>query len=146
VPVASGGDAVGFLNDLRTLSNQGNALREQYPVKQQLADASAQMQSVSAMLQQTTQQQSGGQRLLAEGVEAVAMITDARQTSALMNHNPLIELDLLVTMPNGVPIPVRRAEIVPLLHLARAQVGQQVRVRVLPDDANTIWIPWSAPA
>lgn len=137
---------MGFFKDIRTLSKQGAAIREQYPVQQQLANASAQMQAVSAMLQQTTQQQSGGQRLLADGVDAVATVTGARQTNALMNHNPLIELDLLVTMPSGVPVPVRRSEIVPLLHLSRAQVGQRVRVRVLPDDATTIWINWSAPA
>lgn len=137
---------MGFFTDLRKLSKQGREIREQYPVQHQLANASAQMQAVSAMLQQTTQQQSGGQRLLADGVDAVAVVTGARQTNALMNHNPLIELDLLVTMPSGVPVPVRRNEIVPLLHLARAQVGQQVRVRVLPDDASTIWINWSAPA
>lgn len=137
---------MGFFKDIRKLSKQGAAIREQYPVQQQLANASAQMQAVSAMLQQTTQQQSGGQRLLADGVDAVATVTGARQTNALMNHNPLIELDLLVTMPSGVPVPVRRSEIVPLLHLPRAQVGQQVRVRVLPDDATTIWINWSAPA
>lgn len=137
---------MGFFKDIRTLSKQGAEIREQHPVQQQLANASAQMQAVSAMLQQTTQQQSGGQRLLADGVDAVAMVTGARQTNALMNHNPLIELDLLVTMPSGVPVPVRRSEIVPLLHLARAQVGQRVRVRVLPDDATTIWINWSAPA
>jgi len=137
---------MGFFKDIRKLSKQGAAIREQYPVQQQLANASAQMQAVSAMLQQTTQQQSGGQRLLADGVDAVALVTGARQTNALMNHNPLIELDLLVTMPSGVPVPVRRSEIVPLLHLPRAQVGQQVRVRVLPDDATTIWINWSAPA
>lgn len=137
---------MGFFKDIRKLSKQGAAIREQYPVQQQLANASAQMQAVSAMLQQTTQQQSGGQRLLADGVDAVATVTGARQTNALMNHNPLIELDLLVTMPSGVPVPVRRSEIVPLLHLPRAQVGQRVRVRVLPDDATTIWINWSAPA
>ena len=121
---------MGFFKDIRKLSKQGAEIREQYPVQQQLANASAQMQAVSAMLQQTTQQQSGGQRLLTDGVDAVAMVTGARQTNALMNHNPLIELDLLVTMPSGVPVPVRRSEIVPLLHLARAQVCQQVRVRV----------------
>lgn len=136
---------MGFFKDIRKLSKQGAEIREQYPVQQQLANASAQMQAVSAMLQQTTQQQSGGERLLADGVDAVATVTGARQTNALMNHNPLIELDLLVRMPSGVPVPVRRSEIVPLLHLARVQVGQQVRVRVLPDDATTIWINWSAP-
>ena len=42
--------------------------------------------------------------VLITGAVPVAMVTGARQTNALMNHNPLIELDLLVTMPSGVPV------------------------------------------
>lgn len=137
---------MGFFKDLRTLSSQGRALSDQYPVQQQLAYASAQLSAASAMLEQSTQQQAGGQRLLTDGVDAVALVTGARQTNALMNHDPMVEIDLLVTMPTGAQIPVRRTEIVPLLHLARVQVGARLLVRVDPADANTLWINWSAPA
>jgi hypothetical protein len=137
---------MGFFKDLRKLSQQGNALREQYPVQQQLANASAQMSAASAMLQQATQQQAGGQRLLSEGFDTVAVVTGARQSNALMNHSPMIELDLLVTMPSGMPVPVQRTEVVQMLHLARAQIGQRLAVRVDPVDPNTLWINWSAPA
>jgi hypothetical protein len=137
---------MGFFKDIRKLSQQGNALREQYPVQQQLADASAQMHAVSAMLQQATQQQDGGQRLLTDGFDTVAVVTCAFQTGALVNHNPMVELDLLVTMPSGVPVPVRRTEVVQLLHLSRVQVGQRLAVRVDPTDPATLWINWSAPA
>jgi hypothetical protein len=134
---------VGFFKDLRTLSKQGRALSDQYPVQQQLVNASAQLSAVSAMLAQSTQQQAGGQRLLTAGVDAVALVTGARQTNALMNHSPVVELDLLVTMPTGAQVPVRRTEIVPLLHLSRAQVGSRLAVRVDPADANTLWINWA---
>lgn len=137
---------MGFFRDLRTLSKQGRALADQYPVQQQLANASAQLSAVSAMLDQTTQQQAGGQRLLTAGVDAVALVTGARQTNALINHAPMVELDLLVTMPTGAQVPVRRTEVVPLLHLARAQIGARVLVRVDPADANTLWVNWAASA
>lgn len=136
---------MGFFRDLRTLSKQGRALADRHPVREQLAHASAQLSVVSAMLDQATQQQAGGHRLLTAGVDAIALVTGARQTTARVDHAPMVELDLLVTMPTGAQIPVRRTEVVPLLHLPRAQVGSRVLVRVDPADANTLWVNWTAP-
>jgi uncharacterized membrane protein len=137
---------MGFIKDLHTLTKQGKALREQYPVQVLLAQAATQMDAASAMMRQATQQQAGGERLLSHGVDAVAVVTGARQSNALLNHAPMVELDLLVTMPNGVPVPVTRTEVVALLHLPRAQVGQRLAVRVDALDPTTLWINWSAPA
>lgn len=136
---------MGFLKDLRTLTRQGRALADQYPVQRQLADATAQLATVSAMFEQSAQQQLGGRRLLTDGVDAVALVTGARQTTALMNHDPMVELDLLVTLPTGAQVPVRRTEIVQMLHLARAQVGSRLWVRVDPQQPATLWINWAAP-
>jgi hypothetical protein len=133
---------VGFFKDLRTLSKQGRAVSEQYPTQQILANASAQMSAVSAMLAQANDQVADG-RLETEGFDTVAVVTGARQTNALMNHNPMVALDLLVTMPSGVPVPVQRTEIVPLLHLSRVQVGSRLAVRIDPRDPSTLRITWA---
>jgi hypothetical protein len=133
---------VGFFKDLRTLSKQGRAVSEQYPTQQILANASAQMSAVSAMLAQANDQVADG-RLETEGFDTVAVVTGARQTNALMNHNPMVALDLLVTMPSGVPVPVQRTEIVPLLHLSRVQVGSRLAVRIDPHDPSTLRITWA---
>jgi hypothetical protein len=45
-----------------------------------------------------------------------------------------------------VPVPVRRTEVVQLLHLSRVQVGQRLAVRVDPTDPATLWINWSVAA
>lgn len=132
---------MGFFKDLRTLTKQGRAVSEQYPTQQILANASAQMSAVSAMLAQANDQVADG-RLETEGFDTVAIVTGARQTNALMNHNPMVELDLLVTMPSGVPVPVRRTQVVPLLHLSRVQVGSRLAVRVDPNDPSTLRIAW----
>ncbi len=133
---------MGFFKDLRTLSKQGRAVSEQYPTQQILANASAQMSAVSAMLAQANDQVADG-RLATEGFDTVAIVTGARQTNALMNHNPMVALDLLVTMPSGVPVPVQRTEIVPLLHLSRVQVGSRLAVRIDPHDPSTLRITWA---
>lgn len=132
---------MGFFKDLRTLSKQSRAVSEQYPTQQILANASAQMSAVSAMLAQATEQVDDG-RLSTEGFDTVAIVTGARQTNALMNHNPMVELDLLVTMPTGVPVPVQRTQVVPLLHLSRVQPGSRLAVRIDPNDPSTLRIIW----
>jgi hypothetical protein len=99
------------------------------------------MSAVSAMLAQASDQVADG-RLETEGFDTVAIVTGARQTNALMNHNPMVALDLLVTMPSGVPVPVQRTQVVPLLHLARVQVGSRLAVRIDPHDPSTLRITW----
>lgn len=138
---------MGFFKDLRTLSKKGREIGEQFPIDQTLANASTQLAAMNAMLAQGVAQV-GGQgfaTLPADAYPTVAVITGARQTNALMNHNPMIELDLLVTTPAGVPVPVRRTEVVQLLHLPRAQVGTRLAVRIDPRDPNVLAIDWAAP-
>ena len=71
--------------------------------------------------------------------------TSARQTGAMMNYNPVVELELLVMMPNGIPMPVSRQEMVMQIHLARCQPGQKLHVKVDPNDPGGLWIDWVTP-
>ena len=97
-------------------------------------------------MEQLSASQAAAPRVLAHGVDAVAVITGVRQQTTILNHSPLVELDLLVTMPSGVPVPVTRSEVVSLIHLSRAQVGTRLSVRVDPTDPSAIWINWAGSA
>jgi len=79
------------------------------------------------------------------GVPAIATITSARQTGMIVNFNPVVELQLMVMLPSGVPMPVTRQETVQQLHLGRCQPGLRLNVKVDPQDANSIWIDWANP-
>lgn len=136
---------MGIFRDLKRLNDQGKRIREEHPIRDQIADASAKLGAATAMMQQMAASREAAHRVLTHGVDATAMITGARQQPTLFDHNPLVELDLLVTMPNGVPIPVTRTEVVTLLHLTKAQVGSKLAVRVDPTDPGAIWIDWAAP-
>jgi hypothetical protein len=83
---------------------------------------------------------------MTNGVDATATITSARQTGAMMNFNPVVELQLLIMMPNGVPMPVTRQETVMQIHLARCQPGANLKVKVEPANPNSLWIDWNSPA
>lgn len=136
---------MGFFRDLKTLNNQAKDLREQYPVDQQIANAQASMANANAMMAQMAQGSMAATNAMTNGVDAVATVTAAQQTGAMMNYNPVVELQLLVTMPNGVPMPVTRQEMVMQIHLSRCQPGQRLKVKVNPANPNELWIDWVTP-
>ena len=119
---------MGFFKDLKTLNNQAKDLREQYPVDQQIANAQNSMAQANAMMAQMAQGSMAATNAMTTGVDAIATVTAAQQTGAMMNYNPVVELQLLVTMPNGVPMPVTRQEMVMQIHLSRCQPGQRLTV------------------
>lgn len=137
---------MGFFKDLKKLTDQGNAMREQYPVQDQLANAQASMTQANAMMQQMAAGSMAATHAINNGVDAVATITTARQTGAMMNFNPVVDLELMVMMPSGVPMPVHRQEMVMQLHLARCQPGQRLKVKVDPTNPEALWIDWVTPA
>ena len=137
---------MGFMKDIKKLSDQGKEMRDKYPVQDQLANAQASMANANAMMANMAQASTAATQALTNGVDATATITAARQTGTQMNFNPVIELDLLVMMPSGVPMPVTRQETVAQLHLARCQVGANLRVKVEPNNPNSLWIDWNTPA
>ena len=81
---------------------------------------------------------------IANGVSAVATITAARQTGALINFNPVVELELLIMLPSGVPMQATRQEPVQQLHLGRCQPGLRLHVKVDPTNASSLWIDWAS--
>ena len=136
---------MGFLKDMKKLVDQGHALEKKYPVKDSLANAQASMTNANAMMANMAQASAAATQAMTNGVDATATITAARQTGTQMNFNPVIELDLLVMMPSGIPLPVTRQETVAQLHLARCQVGANLRVKVEPNNPNSLWIDWNTP-
>ena len=137
---------MGFMKDLKKLSDQGKEAREKYPVQDQLANAQASMTKANARMAKIAQASATATQNSTNGVDATATITSARQTGAMMNFNPVVELQLLVMMPNGVPLPVTRQETVMQIHLARCQPGASLKVKVEPTNPNSLWIDWNTPA
>lgn len=137
---------MGFFKDLKKITDTGKALREQYPVEHQIANAQASMAQASQMMAAMTASTMGATTAMTTGVEAVATVTSAHQTGAMMNYNPVVQLELMVMMPSGVPTPVSRQEMVMQLHLSRCQPGQRLRVKVNPANPNDLWIDWVSPA
>jgi hypothetical protein len=132
---------VGFFKDIAKVTKQANEINRDFSVKDQMASMQASMAAANQAMGQFGQDLSASTQAMNAGVAAVATITSARQTGAMLNHNPMVQLELLVPV-NGIPIPVQHQCVVMQLHLVRAQPGGQVHVKVMPDNPNDIWVDW----
>jgi len=137
---------MGLFKDLRTLSAQGKEMRDNAPpMKDKMANMSSKMAEANAMMAGMAQGAAQANSAIANGVAAVATITSARQTGALVNFNPVLDLELLIMLPSGVPMQATRQEPVQQLHLGRCQPGVRLNVKVDPTNANNLWIDWTTP-
>ena len=136
---------MGFFKDLKKLNDQSKDIREQYPVQQQLANAQVSMAAANQMMASMAAGSMGATMAVTNGTDAVATVTSAQQTGVMMNYNPVVQLELMVMMPSGVPMPVTRQEMVMQLHLAKCQPGQRLKVKVNPANPNELWIDWVTP-
>ncbi len=137
---------MGFFKDIHNLKKMGEEMREAHPVQEQLANAQRSMANANAMMASMAQASTQATGVMASGADAIATVTGARHTGALVNFCPVVELDLLVTMPSGVPVPVTRQEVIQQLDFAKVQTGARLRVKVDPVNAGNLWINWAVPA
>ena len=82
-------------------------------------------------------------RISAMGVAGTGQIMGLRQTGVLINGQPQVEMDLLVTVMGHSPYRVKVKEIVPLIMLNRLQ--GTLPVRVDPARPQTVVVQWDQP-
>lgn len=120
---------MGFFKDVRKLSRMGNEQLGQLDVKARLAEAQSRLDALNAP---------------AAALDGVAVTTRAtvvrvQDTGTVVNTQPVVEAELMVLLPTGVPVQVTRSVAVSPLHLHRLQPGRQVDVRLDPaDPQNTL--------
>lgn len=130
---------MGMFSDYRSVMKTTKEMQRNTDVKGRMADMQSKMEALNTSMSQTV---TG--RAMTEGVPATATVTAAVQTGAMINFAPAYQVDLLVMMPGGGPMPVRRTEVIPPLYLSRAMPGQLVGVRVMPNDPSDVYIDWAA--
>jgi hypothetical protein len=133
---------MGLFKSLRDLQKQSNEINKNWDVGAQLDDAQVQMQNA----QETMAQQTAAANAALTGIDATATIVAVRQGSAMVNFQPMLELDLTVLPEEGLPYPVTVKQVTPQIHLGVAQPGMSVHVKIAPDDPSSVWIDWTRPA
>ncbi len=119
---------MGFMKDIRELKKVSAEATKDF-------DPAAEMRAATAQMQQAT-----AQSRLASSVNAVsapATVVAIRDTGRMVNYQPMVEVDVLVTPEGAVPWP---ATVSTIGHgqLAGLQVGVRVGVRYDPADPATV--------
>lgn len=129
---------MGFIGDLNKLNKQSKELNKDWDPGKQMQDAMAQMQAVNQSMAEATQ-------AITDGVPGTAQVVAVGPSTGMMNMNPMMQVDLLVTAQGGMPRPVSKQLVVPMQHLARLQVGATLPVMVSQSDPNGVAVMWDQP-
>ena len=130
---------MGFFKNLNELNKQGKEMQKNMDVGGMMRDGKAKMADANAMMAAQTQ----AANLAMSGQDATASVVSAAQTGAMVNFQPSMAIELTVFPASGVPYPVTVTQVVEQPYLAKAAPGQQVKVKVDPNDPQVLWIDWA---
>lgn len=134
---------MGFLKDLATLTARGDAAYARMDVGASLEAASRSMEQAGRVLAATTPRPDE-EWLEAMRLRTTAAVIDARQLPMAIGMNVVVELDLVVAMPSGIPLPVTRTEQLAPLQLLRVAPGSSLEVSIVPGRPESVRIEWGA--
>lgn len=130
---------MGFIKGMRDLQKQANEINKDFDPGAQMAAGMEQMKAANEMMAQQTQ----AANLAMTGTPAKASIISAVQSGAMVNFQPTMAIELNV-FPEGLPpYPVTVSQIVEQQFLGKAMPGQQVAVKIDPENPATVWIDWA---
>lgn len=132
---------MGFFKDVQKLNRMGREMRDSMPSPaEQMAAAQAQMAQAAASMSQQAQ---AAQGVAADGVPGVATVISAVQAGPIVNHNPTVQIELLVTAGAIPAYPVTVQAVVPQIQLARVQPGGVLPVDVVRHDPAQVVVSWN---
>jgi|GEM_PF-2331509 len=139
---------MGFLDSYFTLKSMADEMGAKSDVGASLASMQTKLDGLNAQMsaQATQVAAAADPASQANRVDATASVTAARATGAQVNGALVIELDLLVMLPGGVPMPVTHSTVVPQLALGRAQVGGRLAVSLDPAKPASLVVDWNRAA
>lgn len=130
---------MGMFKSMRDLQKQANEINKDWDPGAQMAAGMEQMKAANEMMAQQTQ----AANLAMTGLSAKASIISAAQTGAMVNFQPTMAIELNV-FPDGLPpYPVTVTQVVEQPYLGKAMPGQQVAVKIDPENPQTVWIDWA---
>jgi hypothetical protein len=129
---------MGFIGDLNKLNKQAKEIGKNYDPGAQMQDALSKMKAVNESMAEASQ-------AMTDGVPGTAQVVAVGPSTGMMNMNPMMRVDLLVTAQGGMPRPVSKQMVVPMQHLVRLQVGATLPVLVSQSDPDGVAIMWDQP-
>jgi hypothetical protein len=131
---------MGLFKDIHKLKQQAKEMEKTWDPGAQARESVERMRAINQSMEQTT-------KAMADGVPGTAQVAGVGPTTGMMNMNPMMRLDLLVTQGSGggVPRPVSKEFTVPMMQMARVFPGATLPVMISASDPDTVAIMWDAP-
>ncbi|MEO5873631.1 MAG: hypothetical protein ABIS86_15305 [Streptosporangiaceae bacterium] len=129
---------MGMIRSLLQINKQAKEIGKTYDPVAQARNGLQMMQAATAQLAQ----QNSTAHLAVTGAPGSATILRVTDTGTRINHEPMVELELLVTFGARPPYPVTLRSVVPIIAQGRLSPGQVVAVRVdqaQPHQAVVMW-------
>ena len=127
---------MGMFKSMHQLHKQAKELDKDFHPGQMMADGQARMAEMTSMLAA----QNKAAEAAVTGLDAMATVASVRQGTAMVNFQPVVEIDLTVLAPGRPPYPVTIEQVVDQVNLARLQPGASVAVKVAADDPQSVFI------
>jgi hypothetical protein len=131
---------MGFFKDIHTLQKQAKEIDKTFDPGQQARDATARM---AAMNQQFAQANTALAAPPGDAVDATAQIVSVGPSTGMINMDPIVPLELLISTPGLPPRPASISSVVPMTQLSRVQPGASLTVRVSQSDPSAIAVIWT---
>jgi hypothetical protein len=132
---------VGFFKDINKLQKQGKEMKKDWDPGQQARDATERMK---AMNQQMAASNAAATAPPGDSIDATAQVVSVGMTQGMMNMDPILPVEFLVTQPGRPPMPVSATVIVPMANLSRVQAGVTLPVKMSQSNPSSIFINWAA--
>jgi hypothetical protein len=133
---------MGFFGDLNKLRVMGEEQQANMDVKGRMANAQANIDKMNKAYAMASPQ-NADPASEARRVDATATISSARQSGILVNMSMSVDVELLVMLPSGIPLPVSTSLLVPGIQLSRLLPGNQVAVSIDPQIPESVRIEWN---
>ena len=139
---------MGFLDSYFALTAMADEMSEKSDVTGSLASMQSKLDGLNASMQAQVAQAGAASdpRAQADRVHATATVTATRASGAQVNGAAVVELDLLVMLPAGIPLPVSHSTVVPPFSLGSARPGAKLAVSLDPTSPASLVIDWNRTA
>lgn len=131
---------MGFLDSYFRLSALSDEMSEKSDVGASLASMQSKLDGLNASMSAPVVADP------AKRVLATATVSASRAGGTQVNGAMVVELDLLVMLPAGIPLPVKQTTLVPLAELGRVSVGARLPVSLDPAVPATLAVDWTRAA
>jgi hypothetical protein len=99
------------------------------------------VEDTPAMMAETTR----AAAIATTGVDATATVTEATETGAMIDMEPLVEMSLTVIPASDLPpYPATLTQPINAMALPRVGVGATLNVKVDAEDPQSIWIDFAS--